>query len=273
MPQYPRLVIESVFDTIWETWLNRDGERAAMKAVEVCLNSDHKKEDLLKACEIYRLEHINDDPDFTYKLSNFIMQDHWLDVLQEGSLDKLIREKETAERLMHAWNKACRPHWCKCQPKARLPLAIKALKNKDFRDKWEQALKIAAKIFRYPFRENDHRRKITLSFAWFTSTIYDKHTVLRLVEGEYGEASQEVVVPKEKPVVPVDKTARSEASEMMKQFMEAQFPGAKQRIQHKNRPRKTLSDYGNTKQDAEKIIKSMGLNLPPSKGDDEFTLS
>jgi len=46
MPTYSRLVIEQVFNQIWETWLNKGGERAAEKAVSVFLDSNNKKEDL-----------------------------------------------------------------------------------------------------------------------------------------------------------------------------------------------------------------------------------
>lgn len=279
MPTYSRLVIEQVFDEIWENWLNKDGERAAQKAVEVCLKSDHKKEDLIKACEIYRLEHINDDPSFTYKLSNFILNDHWQDTLAEGSLDTLVRQKQQAEELMERWNKACRPHWCKCHPKARLPMALQALKNQDFRDKWKEALKKAEAIFRYVLPDSDPRRKITLSFAWFTSTKYDKHTVLRIMEGEYGKPIKEVVLPKEKPVVPVDQEERSKLAVEVLDFAEEIFPGfkqrkqLKQRIQDGKRKTKTPEQIKREREAAQKILKGMGVHTEDGFNDDEFTLS
>jgi len=189
MTTYNRLAVEQIFDEIWDNWINKDGESAARKAVDVFLKSGNSKSDLLKACESYRLDVLGSDPEFTYKLSNFLNQDHWKDVLENVSLTKLQARHDEAIAVIQAWNDACLKHWCKVSDiENRVPLATKALNNKAFKDGWETALELAKNVFKYSFSDEDYRSKIILSFKWFTNVASDKHTVLRLIEGEYGEA-------------------------------------------------------------------------------------
>lgn len=208
--EYSKLVIEQTFDTIWETWINKDGERASQKAVDVALKSGVNKYDLIKACEVYILENLRSDPGFTYKLSNFINQDHWEDYLT--SPDKLKREYSDALDVVHAWNDACRSHWCKSlDAEAKVPVAIKAMRDRSFKTNWRKALAQAHKIFRYQAREGDPKQKIILSFKWFTNVLPDKHTVLKILEGEYGYPQKEEKVRLVK-TVEVDHEARAEAA-------------------------------------------------------------
>jgi hypothetical protein len=218
---YSKLVIEQTFDTIWETWINKDGERASQKALDVALKSGINKDDLIKACEVYRLENLRADPDFTYKLSNFINQDHWEDYLVNP--DKLKREYSDALEVVNAWNEACHPHWCKSlDVELKVPVAIKAMRDGSFKTNWRKALAQASKIFRYPAREGDPKQKIILSFKWFTNVLPDKHTVLKILEGEYGYPQKEEKI-RLVQTVEIDHAARAEAAaEMAKMFPELQ---------------------------------------------------
>lgn len=183
--------IEQIFDRIWETWPNKDGESSAKKAVNVYFKSGYSKDDLIKSCEAYVLENLNSDAAFTKQLSSFINQDHWRDVLENAPLDKLKRKHEEARLIIKEWNNSCRSHWCKVvDEEARVGILMSALNDKSFQSNWKEALKSASSIFRYQHRDGDIRQKIILSLSWFASTS-PKHTVLRIIEGEYGKPNEE----------------------------------------------------------------------------------
>lgn len=215
MPQYSNLTIHNVFEDIWSTWPNQDGEHAALKAVTFFLK-ENKKEDLIAACEAYTLSVVAEDPKFTYKLANFINFDHWRDVLEANNLDKLRKKRDEALHLIEEWNKACRPHWLKTQAlDIRIPLAQKALENKYFRENWVEALSRAVKIFAFRFREGDPREKLKLTFKWFANVDHDKHTTLKIMEGEYGGPYRDRII-ETIPKDPINWKARQRLAEEMK---------------------------------------------------------
>ena len=222
MPTYSPLTINTVFETVWDTWINKDGEAAALKAVTFFLK-EHTKEDLINACEAYTLDNASADPAFTYKLSNFLNFDHWIDVLEANNLDKLRAKKNAAINVINAWNAACLPHWVKvlCVD-TRIPVAQKALDNKFFASHWKDALEKAKKIFAFRFREGDVREKININFKWFTNVSPDKHTVLRIIEGDYGGPAAKRIV-KSYTTKEIDYEARKKLAEEMK----AMFPTLK----------------------------------------------
>ncbi len=224
MPQYTPFTIAQVFEEIWENWPNKEGEGSAQKAVTIFLKSDNNKDDLLKACEIYRLENLNTDPQFTYKLANFVNMDHWRDSLEGSSLDKLQKQRLDALELITEWNKACKPHWIQVSD-IEIPVGMvqKSLAQKYFRDNWRVALDKASKIFQYKPREGDPREKLNLTLRWFTTTKNDRHTVLRIMDGEYGQPIKEVI-HKEIPSQPIDYEARQQlAKEMIEMFPDISF--------------------------------------------------
>src|SRR6478735_1059164 len=94
MASYSDLTIHTVFETIWEYWINKEGEASSLKAVTFFLKQDNKKEDLLSACEAYVLSVAGEDPNFIYKLSNFINMENYLDVLELNNLKNLGRRKK-----------------------------------------------------------------------------------------------------------------------------------------------------------------------------------
>src|SRR6478609_1016016 len=114
MPNYSHFVISQIFDEVWENWMNKEGEAAAQKAVTFFLK-ENKKEDLIKACEAYRLDNLASDPSFTYKLANFLNMDHWRDVLDANNLDNLRAKRDEAIEVINLWNSLARPHWIKVQ--------------------------------------------------------------------------------------------------------------------------------------------------------------
>jgi len=184
--------IEQIFDSLWEKWPNKEGEASARKAVTVYFKSDGSKEELLRACDAYILDNIQQDPSYIYKLSNFINQDHWRDSLERGSYDRLKNKEKLAIELMEAWNSACRPHWSKITDfRARLAIAMAAINDSYFSENWKKALTKAGKVFKFEHREADPRSKIILSFSWFTNINPKKHTVLKLIENEYGQAQDD----------------------------------------------------------------------------------
>lgn len=185
------LEIDIAFDKIWDFWLNKEnGEHAAKKALAVLIKTGIKYDDIYKACRVYSLDHIGDE--FTFKLSNFLMRDEWKDVLEGSDLNRLEQQRLLAIEIIEQWNSLCRSHWSKVlNIEDRIPLAKKALSNKFFNDNWRTALNLCADIFRREFREIDNRSKININFKWFTTVTADKHTVLRIMEGDFGKAYTE----------------------------------------------------------------------------------
>jgi len=222
MPNYSPLTINTVFETLWDTWINKEGESAALKAVTFFLK-EHTKEELIRACESYTLENAGSDPAFTYKLSNFINFDHWVDVLEANNLEKLLAKKNAAIAVINAWNSACLPHWVKvlCVD-TRIPIAQRALADKFFASHWKDALEKAKKIFAFRFKEGDVREKININFKFFTNVSADKHTVLRIMEGDYGGPAAKRIV-KSYTTKEIDHAARQALAEEMK----AMFPTIK----------------------------------------------
>lgn len=186
------LEFDAAFNKIWSFWPRKDkGENAARKALKVQLNSGESYEEIYKACRIYSLDHEGDE--YVFYLNNFLMLDHWKDCLEHGNLEKLESKREEAIHLIESWNKACRPHWCKSiEVEVKIPMAQKALSDKYFQKEWKKALDLASKIFKYPFRDTDSRSKLILSFRWFANVSHDKHTVAKIIEGEYGSPQRDI---------------------------------------------------------------------------------
>lgn len=223
MKQYSPFDIAQTFEKLWETWPRQEGESSGRKAVTHFLKSGNNKQDLLNACEAYRLENINADPSFTYTLSNFINKDYWLDVLESSSLDRLKKKRDDAIEVIKLWNDTCKDHWIKCiDPEIRVGMVQKALAQKYFRDNWKEALYKASKIFIYKFREGDTREKLKLNLKWFTNVDNNKHTILRLMEGEYGSPIKEM----SKKIVE-NKTIDYEARQELARELKIMFPNVK----------------------------------------------
>lgn len=276
---YSKFQIEVMFNALWEDWINKDGESSARKAFTVFLNSGLSKEELTKACKAYTLENVGNDPSFTLRLSNFINQDHWKDILENSSIETLERKHNEALQLIECWNKACKNHWCKVMElDEKVSLAKKALSNKSFKSEWKKALGMTEKLFRYPLKDGDPRQKIILSFRWFTN-VSDKHTVMRIVEGEYGYCSKEVSTKKEKPVKEVTKEERARVMsdfysvfpDLTEEAMLAKLK-KEQRKEQKQNERHAARVTNETGFLVDGILKSVGPESEkPSEGSDEFT--
>lgn len=265
-----RLLIEKTFDAIWENWIRKDGERAAMKAVEHALNSGENKDELIKACEIYRLENIATDPEFTHKLSNFINGDHWRDSLEGASLEKLKQKHDEAIVVIQAWNDACHKHWCKSiDIESKVPMAMKALGDKSFRSEWRKALNKAKKIFKYEFRDGDSRQKIILSLRWFTTVSHDKHTVLRIMEGEYGHPIKEDSPSQTKKIM---QQSEEERIRLAKEYEEV-FGVPLEIVKKPQKETKKHEPSTKAKEIADQILKSVGSKgFADGAGNDDFEL-
>lgn len=263
MPNYSKLVIETVFETVWETWLNKDGESSALKAVNVFLKSE-TKETLIKVCEAYILDNSNADPSFTYKLSNFLNQDHWRDVLEYVDIEKLQKKRDEAIEIINEWNAVCANHWCKADDiETKIPMVVKALHNQPFKQNWRKALGIAKLLFKYSFRDGDYRQKLILSLRWFTSIAPEKHTVMKIIEGEFGKPSKEYEV-KNHVGQPIDHAARNKAAEELKaMFPEVRF---EKKVEVKEKPElKTIE----VSEEAIKIAELIKTTKPKHKPENE----
>jgi hypothetical protein len=209
--------LDLYFEQLWSSWINKDrGENAAKKALKVLLNQGEDFKRIKEACSIYCITRANDE--YTHQLGNFLLQDHWKDILEETSIEKIQQRRDEEINLINKWNESCRPHWCKVvEYDSKYSMARQALNNKFFNENWKEALDKAVKIFFFSFREEDNRSKIILSFKWFT-TVKKSHTVSRLIEGEYGSPAFSMKV-KPVEIKPIDWEARKAAAEYLKKLM------------------------------------------------------
>ena len=223
MPTCSEFNLFVFFDRVWEKWPNKIGEASAKKAIQVFNNCNGDLKQLEKAVDLYLLDNIGTDPDFLYRFGNFIREDYWKDTLENVSEVKLNKMKNEAEMLMTSWNESCLLHWLPLIDfETRLPTAIKALNDSCFRKNWKDALSKAMKVFKYRFRDDDPFSKIKLSFRWFSEVGHDKHTVLRILEGHYGEPVKELA---EKKLVffKKDPVALAEAAREIAEFRMSTF--------------------------------------------------
>lgn len=212
---YNQFDIDVAFDVIWEFWPNKEKEHAGKKALSVLLKSgDTSFEQIRDACRAYALSSEGDE--FTYQLNNFINQDLWKDVLEHTDLAKLEAKRKESISVIDAWNAACKPHWCKSMDYTdKISLTNKALNDKMFNANWKKALDKASKIFAKPFRE-DSKQKLILSLRWFCNVSPAKHTVMRIIEGEYGYPERD----SKKKVIEFRQRTKEEIEEFKKNWAE-----------------------------------------------------
>lgn len=193
MKEVSNFVIDRCFNTIWEFWPNKTkGDNAPRKAISVALKSGYAEQDLVKACRIYALQSEGEEIQYIKLLHNFINGNEWLDILEGNSLEALEAQRLEAVEVVEAWNAACRSHWHKVIGiDTRVPIAKLALQDKEFKKNWKKSLDKAKEIFQYRFNDSDIRSKINLTFTWFTSVSITKHTVLKILEGEFGSPEKE----------------------------------------------------------------------------------
>jgi len=188
------------FNRLVEAYPNKRNGHAAYKAFKVAINSEEPRKQeqtakkILHAAKVYAFDTAGEDSDFLFLLSNFIREDHWQDIIGMHSdfdayLASIDEIKKEAEQLIAEWNKACRPHWAKVHaPEKKIDIAIHALKSDEFRKHWKDALKKAKLIFYRSFRDNEKNAWMVISLPWFCKTKTDSHTVLKIIDGEYGKA-------------------------------------------------------------------------------------
>src|SRR6478609_1165908 len=127
MNQVSPLTIEIAFEEVWDIWINKESESAGKKAVGHFLRQGNTKKTLIEVCRAYVLDNSASDPSFTYKLVNFLNGDHWKDILESGSLDKLEKKRFDSLTLINRWNESCKKHWLRViDPDSRVALVEKA---------------------------------------------------------------------------------------------------------------------------------------------------
>lgn len=203
--------IHVFFEKVWAIYqkINPEGEASSRKAIEVACKSGENHEHIYASVQIYYHESRGTDPQYRYQLGNFIRQKHYQDYIDSHTnldhyLSRLEEKEKEAIQVIEAWNQACRPHWCPvADVSAKVAVSKRALSNEAFAKNWKEALKIAGGVFKSPLHSGDKRSYLTLSFRWFTD-VGEKHTVLKLVEGEYGKFEEEIIqfrhVPSEEEV-------------------------------------------------------------------------
>ena len=194
---YNAIEIEACFERIWQRWGNKAMRNSGLKALTVTLRSGADMELIELACQIYSVGH--EGSEYHHQLNNFLMNDVWKDIVEGVKNVRQYKEKLEIERreaidLIYLWNEKCYPHWCKAlDVDAKIPIARKALKDDFFKNNYKKALDKAHKIFQYKAREGTKHFKLILTLRWFCDISIFKHTVMRLMEGEYGEPEADLV--------------------------------------------------------------------------------
>jgi hypothetical protein len=67
---------------------------------------------------------------------------------------------------------------------------MKAMRNKFFRENWKEALRKLFKLMKQEFDANDPRNFIKPTVQWFCQTSPEKHSVAKVMEGEYGKPAR-----------------------------------------------------------------------------------
>lgn len=194
---YTAKEIEEIFERIWQCWGNKAMRNSGLKALTVTLRSGENAELIELACQIYARDH--EGSDYQHQLNNFLLNDVWKDMVDgvkniQQYKHQLETERREALDLIDEWNQTCYAHWCPILERdAKIPMARKALKDEFFKKNYKKGLDKAKKIFQYRAREGHKNFKLILSFRWFCDTSIYKHTVMRLLEGEYGEPESDLV--------------------------------------------------------------------------------
>lgn len=190
------LEISVAFDRCWDIYkeANDAKEMSARKAFYFAVRQGADPRLIEVAARIYALESKGDE--YCYQFGNFIRDDHWQDYIGKHTdyksyLAALEKKEQDAIDLLKAWNHGIPNHWCPVLDiPAKVPLSKRALSDKAFKENWKNALDLARKIFYKPLHSSDLRSKIILSFTWFTK-LGEKHTVMRLIEREYGSPERD----------------------------------------------------------------------------------
>jgi len=189
---YNELEMEMLFKKAWKIYPSKEKELSALKAFKVMLRSGEDWKMFLKAVEIYALDTAGDE--YHYNFGNFIREEHWKDII-DGAKNpdeylRLLKEKEDeCLEIIETWNNLRKKHWCAVlSERDKIPIVKKALANEYFRNNWKEALLRAAVIFEFRFRYDDWRCNIIISIRWFCKVEPESHTVLRIMEGEFGSA-------------------------------------------------------------------------------------
>lgn len=190
-----QFAVLKLFDKLWDIWPNKDKEHSARKALKIlCKEEDIDPDRMLASARIYVLS-LNTP--HCHELGNWLRNDIWKDIYVEFR-DVFAYEKKLKERRAEAieviehWKENRRSWWCSIASiEDHIPQVEFAMRNKTFKENWQKAFEILYSVFEKKFPEGDWRRKITPSLSWFTQIDYDKSTVLKLIEGEYGRAEKE----------------------------------------------------------------------------------
>lgn len=221
------------FNRLVECYPNKKNNASAYKAFKVAILSEPEKKQkqvalrIIDAAKVYAFNTAGDDSDYLFLLSNFIREDHWKDVIEshpdfDAYLVYIDDLKKESLSLISEWNKACKSHWAKVhEPEKKIDIGIQALKCKEFRKHWKDALKKAKLIFYRPFRDSEKNAWITISFPWFCKVKNESHTVLKIIDGEYGHASNSKAnYPQYKEITQSD---RKKAHELFTQIFTKEY--------------------------------------------------
>jgi hypothetical protein len=183
------------FSLIWKFWPNQDGRANSMTGFKFVATEEKLRSDRLINCaKAYLYE---TDPEFCHQLGNWMRDGHYQAyyiAMSDAELAELANKFDSslssATELIKNWNLAA--NMCgKIHPvlaiEDRIMIAKKAMRNQFFFENNTKALRQILMLMQEDWSQDDPRSFIKPTLQWFCQTQYDKFTIAKILEGEYGK--------------------------------------------------------------------------------------
>lgn len=196
------------FSSIWSFWPNKDGRANSMTGFKFIATEGNLNGDLLINCaKAYLYE---TDPEFCHQLGNWMRDGHYQAyclAMSKQELDDLSKKYDdslaSAIKLIENWNLSaglCSKFNPVIAIEDRLVMAKKAMRNKFFYENNTKALRLLFLLMQEDFSHDDPRTYIKPTLQWFCQTQYDKFSVAKIIEGDYGKPSKKYKKINRKPI-------------------------------------------------------------------------
>ena len=183
------------FSIIWGFWPNKDNRANSMTGFKFIATEEKLDSGSLIHCaKAYLYE---TDPEFCHQLGNWMREGHYqayylaMTKQERDELAKKYDESfESALKLIENWNisaSMCSKIHPVLAVEERFLMARKAMRNQFFYENNTKALRQLLTLMQEDWGQDDPRNFIKPTLQWFCQTQYDKFSVAKILEGEYGK--------------------------------------------------------------------------------------